>query len=753
MANNETKLRGTIKKILFPRAKTADSDFVIAVFGNDDFEVVIKGNIYGAVEKEEIIVEGEWVEDKKYGLQFKVNAWEKPIPSTKDQAYELLSSSLVKGCGSKTARLIVDTLGDGAIETILEQKEACLLPIKGISKKNAGKIVASLSENFNVQNIIKHLAQYGVTVKMAIKLHKEYGSNAVPIILRNPYELTNLSMVGFDRADIIARNMGIAEDSLYRCEAAVIHIMREQPGHCYVDKPDLIRECQALLNKRSAIEIESTLIEKAINNLSRNKLQIEEDRVYLKQLYQLEKTLAQKVAELVFAKGPVMPRSKIARELIKYQARNKIFLNEKQQEAIYKIFENNVLLLTGGPGTGKTATIKAVVEIYRQVFPDHKIALCAPTGRASQNLSKIVEIEGKTIHRLLNWGARKTEDGTETTSIERDEANPLEEDFVIVDELSMADIELASCLFRALKTGGRILLVGDADQLPSVGPGAVLRDLLKSPVPSVRLTEIYRQAKNSLIVENAHRINNGQMICTVPGRKDFVFLERSDPQDVEETILACIKRLLEIGYKKEDILVLSPMKKGVAGVLSLNEKIKSLLNPPNSRKKELVVGSKSFRVGDIIIQNQRNDVNKGLYNGNMGLVKNICVNPDDPESREEGLLCEIWGNEIFLTREDITEYDFTTGYCITTHKSQGGQAKVVIAPVITNHYIMLTRNILYTAITRAEEMMIMVGQKKALAMAVKNTTPNLRKTFLSEKIEKYLAEKQKGPLTTKIIKC
>lgn len=748
----KVRLKGTIKKILFPRAKNIESDFIIAVLGNSDFEVTVKGSIYGVNEKEEIVVEGEWVEDKKYGLQFKVTGWERPIPTTKEQALELLSSGLIKGCGPKTARLIVDTLGDGAIETILQQKEACLLPIKGIGKKNAEKIAASLLQSYNVQNIIKHLAQYGVTVKMAIKLHKEYGSNAVPIIQRNPYELTNLSMVGFDRADTIARNMGVAEDSLYRCEAAVLHLMREYDGHCYAVKADLIKDCITMLNKRSTVEIKETSVQIALLSLSKNqKIVIDEDRVYLKHIYQQEMLMAQKVAELMTAKGPVVPKNKIVQEITRYQARNRLILNAKQQEAIYKIFAHNMLILTGGPGTGKTAVIKAIAHIYKQLFPSHKIALCAPTGRAGQNLTKAAGYEGKTVHRLLNWGIRKAEDGQLLPEQqEKDELNPLEEDLVIVDEMSMADIELASSLLRAIKPGGKILLVGDPDQLPSVGPGAVLRDLLSSPVPHVKLTEIYRQAKNSLIIENAHRINRGEMIYTIPGRKDFLFLERPNPESVQKTILACVKRLLEIGYSKEDILILSPIKKGTAGVLAIDEAAKTIVNPPHPRKKELVMGSKSFRVGDIIIQNQKNSVNKGLYNGNMGVIKDICVNPHDEDSEEEGLLCEIGGNEVFLSREDITEYDFTTGYCITTHKSQGGQAKVVIAPVITSHYVMLTRNILYTAITRAEDMMIMVGQKKALAMAIKNTAPNLRRTYLKERIEKFLQDKEKKGIDSSI---
>jgi exodeoxyribonuclease V alpha subunit len=744
------KLQGTIRKILYPRVRSVDSDFMIAVLEKNGAETVIKGNIYGVKEKEEITIEGEWVNDKKHGLQIKVTAWERPIPTTKAQAIDLLSSSIIKGCGPKTAKLIVDVLGDGAVEIILRDKEKALSAIKGMGQANAQKIVDSLSENYGVQTIIKHLSQYGVTVKMAIKLHKEYNGNAVGIIKTNPYELTNLSMVGFDKADSIAKNMGVAENSMYRCEAAILHTMKEFDGHCYASTEDLTRECLALLSKRSSITLKDIDIKIALQSLAkRRKVKIDDGKVYLAKVHEQETTTAKRMAELMTAKCPVMPKSRIDQEIMRYQATNKVILNARQREAVHRIFSHNVLVLTGGPGTGKTFCVKAIIDIYKQIYPNHPIALCAPTGRASQNLSTVVGLAGKTAHRLLNWGMKETEDGVEATKDrkERNEHNPLDEKVIIVDEMSMTDIELMCGLVRAIRNGSKVLFAGDADQLPSVGAGAVLRDIINSGVPHVRLTEIYRQAKNSLIIENAHRVNQGQMVYTDPLRKDFLFLDRPNAESTLQTVLACVKRLLELGYSQEDILILSPMKKGVAGTVSTDEAVRLLVNPPHYTKKELIVGSKSFRVGDVIIQNKRNDIDRGLYNGSMGIVKDICKDPSDADS-EVGMLCEIWGKEVFLSREDITDYDYTTAYCITTHKSQGGQAKVVIAPVITNHYIMLTRNIVYTAMTRAEEMLIMIGQRKALAMAINNVRPNLRRTFLAERIKAELSaiKKSKGEI-------
>lgn len=466
-AKDKVRLKGTIRKILFPRPVTADTDFIIAILaGISDMEVTIKGAMYGIHEKDEIIVEGTWVNDKKYGLQVQVTGWERPIPTTKTQAIDLLSSSLIKGCGPKTAKLIVEALGDGAIEVILQHKEECLYSVKGISKKNAAKIVGSLSDNFNVQNIIKHLSQYGVTVKMAIKLHKVYGGNAVPIVQANPYELANLSMVGFDKADTIALNMGVTEDSPFRCQAAVLHSMRKYDGHCYTEKDELMRDSLSMLNKVSKKALQESDVDSALYYLHKaQKIVNDSGRIYLKSIYENERTTARKIADLVATKGPVVPKARIAHEIIRYQTKNQIILNTKQQEAIYKLFESNILILTGGPGTGKTAVIKAVSHIYQQLFPADKKALCAPTGRASQHLAKTSGMNAKTVHRLLNWGVKTKVDGEYSPlKAKKDELNPLEEELVIIDEWSMADIELASSLLRAIPHKGKVLFVGDPDQ-------------------------------------------------------------------------------------------------------------------------------------------------------------------------------------------------------------------------------------------------------------------------------------------------
>jgi exodeoxyribonuclease V alpha subunit len=748
------KAEGIIKKIIFPRNnQIVDNHFVVAILEKNGIEVCIVGEMYGVREKEKIMFEGEWNEDKKYGKQIKIISWDRPVPDTKEQALALLSSGLIKGCGKKTAKLIVEKLGEDTINIIQRDGEACLAGIRGIGEKTSAKIVTSLTENFAIQNIMKKLAQYGITVNMCIKLHKEFGNNAVNVIMENPYELIHLRNVGFSLADSIAKKIGIEDTSNYRCEAGIIHVLRQhgEEGHIYTEEETVLSQTITLLNNNRDNKVNNYNIRWALDSLSKKaKIKIDSDKVYLRKVYENEQLSALKIVDLLMSSGEAMSKTKIAAEIVNYQKKYQFILNSKQQEAIYKIFENNVLILTGGPGTGKTQTTKAIVEIYRKLYPNKKIALCAPTGRASQNLSEVVgikKLEGQTIHRLLNWGIRLDEDdeSQDNSKAEKNEDNPLTESFFIVDESSMINNDLLYSFIRAVREGSKVLFVGDSDQLPSVGAGAILRDLINSPVPHVKLEEIYRQAKNSRIIENAHRVNKGQMIVTDPECKDFFFISKNNSEDTVATILASVKRLLEIGYKIEDILILSPMKKGQAGTITINEQVRQLVNPANKNKKELYVGDKVFRVGDIVIQNQRNDVDRGLFNGNMGAVKDICV--EDEGSEDLGLLCLINDQEYFLSKEDITDFDFTTAYSITTHKSQGGQAKVVIMPVLTSHYIMLTRNIIYTGMTRAQEMLIMVGQKRALAIAIRNVQPNLRRTYLAERITTHYNNKQADKIT------
>jgi exodeoxyribonuclease V alpha subunit len=409
-----------------------------------------------------------------------------------------------------------------------------------------------------------------------------------------------------------------------------------------------------------------------------------------------------------------------------YQVRSKIVLAEGQREAIRKLFTENLLILTGGPGCGKTASVKAVIDVYQRLNPVASIALAAPTGRASRKLTEVTGLDAATIHRLINFRP-----GEEP---EFNESNPLEADLLIVDEISMMDIQLADLLFRAINPHQtKVLLVGDQDQLPSVNPGNVLKDMLDAGVPHVRLTEVFRQAQNSQIVTNAHRINKGESIVIDPAKQDFYFIQREKPEEIAATIRNSVVRFTQLGYTAADILVLSPMKKGPIGTEELNRVLQETLNPSAPHKEEIAVGKTVFRVGDKIIQT-KNNYAKEVFNGDIGTIDRIdyLLDKEGQVTVEKGLYCTINGQVVTYTKEELHELQLA--YSITIHKSQGGQAPIVIIPVSTSHYIMLARNLIYTGITRAESKVVLVGTKKALQIAIKNNKIVARNTRLTKRI-------------------
>jgi exodeoxyribonuclease V alpha subunit len=391
------------------------------------------------------------------------------------------------------------------------------------------------------------------------------------------------------------------------------------------------------------------------------------------------------------------------------------------------LFQYNVLILTGNPGTGKTVTTKALIDIYRQKNKNAYIGLCAPTGRAARRLAEVTGMEASTIHSMIGF-----RQGMEP---EHDRHNPLPYDFIIVDEVSMMDIQLAYYLLEAIRPGTKVLFVGDVDQLPSVNPGNFLNDVINAGIPTVKLTEIFRQAQESQIIINAHRINKGQSIIIDESKNDFYFLHKEDPKEIAQLIKKSVLRFIQLGYSIEDILVLSPMKKGPIGTQELNRMLQEAVNPPSPAKDEWKVGKTVFRQGDKVIHTKNNRI-KGLNNGEMGIVTRVGIHYDDEGMAHEALFCNFMGREVFYLKEELKELQLA--YCITIHKSQGGQAPIVIMPVSTSHYIMLARNLIYTAITRAEEKVVMIGTKKALNIAVRNNKILQRNTRLTERLIKEL---------------
>lgn len=636
----------------------------------------------------------------------------------------------MKGCGEKRAKQIVDVLGENALDIIMQEGEDCLLPIRGIGHQKASSIVTSVRSSFEVQQIMMELSKYGISTSIVVKAYKEFGSNTLDIIKRNPYQLTKLDLIGFLKADEIAKRLGIMPNSMFRIESCVDYMLKKMCfdfGHCFIPEVELIDGVLKVLNHNTDVHITRDEVEQGIFQLEENgRVIIEEGGIYPPFLYRSEKRLAQRLLRFMRSGSDNVNMAAIDAAIKDYQVRFKMVLAEGQREAIRKLFTENLLILTGGPGCGKTASVKAVIDVYQRLHSVARIALAAPTGRASRKLTEVTGLDAATIHRLINFRP-----GEEP---EFNESNPLEADLLIVDEISMMDIQLADLLFRAINPNKtKVLLVGDQDQLPSVNPGNVLKDMLDAGVPHVRLTEVFRQAQNSQIVTNAHRINKGESIVIDPAKQDFYFIQREKPEEIAATIRNSVVRFTQLGYTSADILVLSPMKKGPIGTEELNRVLQETLNPSAPHKEEIAVGKTIFRVGDKIIQT-KNNYTKEVFNGDIGTIDRIdyLLDKEGQVTEEKGLYCTINGQMVTYTKEELHELQLA--YSITIHKSQGGQAPIVIIPVSTSHYILLARNLIYTGITRAESKVVLVGTKKALQIAINNNKIVARYTRLAKRI-------------------
>ncbi|MFC2947560.1 SF1B family DNA helicase RecD2 [Virgibacillus sediminis] len=724
------KETGSITRILYQ-----NEDFLIAVLRTESEDIKIKGNIYGVEKGETVAVRGTWDNHPKYGEQFAVESWERPIPQTEEQILAFLTSSMVKGCGKKQAKAIVQQFGGKALEIISEERESCLTGIKGIGKKRAKKIVGSVISTFEVQRIVSELLVYGITANMALRAYREYGANILAILKRNPYKLTELDLVGFQKADEIARRIGIMPTSGYRIEACLQYVLQKrcmESGHTYIPKEEWLEETERALNHQSEPsemvsmdELEDSLM------CSEEKLIVNEDEcIYPKFLYQQEEKLSRKLSKMRGSRyGRGMPECD--RQMEKYQRKNQMILAEKQREAIKQLFREQILILTGGPGTGKTTVVKAMIDIYQKMYPKAAISLAAPTGRASRKLSEVAGHEASTIHRLIGYrqGERP----------EYNKDNKLPCKLLVLDEMSMVDVSLASYLFQALDPDTTVLMVGDIDQLPSVSPGNVLRDMIHAGIPTVRLTEVFRQAQESQIINNAHRINQGKSILFDKEKDDFFFLLQEDPVKIAELMVKSAKRFMEMGYSLSDILLLSPMRKGPVGTIALNEKLREALNPPSPEKNEWKVGKRLFRTGDKVIQTQTN-YDKQVFNGDMGIIQSFTSERDDNGDPVEVMKVNFDGNVVSYARNAVKELEL--GYAITIHKSQGGEAPIVIMPVTVSHYVMLARNLIYTGMTRAREKVIFIGTEKAMNIAIQNNQIAQRNSRLAERLVR-LEERQK----------
>ena len=705
-----TKLRCVVERITYQNAENGYSVMKVKVKGYDDL-VTLVGNLLEVPAGSVLLCEGEWRVDKRYGQQFKCETWEEVMPATAYGIEKYLGSGLVKGIGPKFAKLIVGHFGTDTIEVIETDIER-LYEVPGIGKKRVEKIRESWEKQKDIKNVMLFLQGFGVSTAYAAKIYRQYGKESIDKVKENPYRLADdIWGIGFKTADGIARKMGYEMNDERRLRSGLIYTLNQlaDEGHCYAEEEQLTATARQLL------EADEECIRTAMTHaIETEDLMLDGTAIYLPPFYYAECGTANRLSTLVHTKevGSIFT----ARfDLAKLQRETGIEYDEVQVEAIRQAIASKVMVLTGGPGTGKTTTTKAIIAALQSA--GMRILLAAPTGRAAKRMSEATGMEAKTIHRLLEYNPQ---DG-----YKRNDENPLEGDALIVDECSMIDIILMNNLTKALPTTMRLVLVGDIDQLPSVGAGNVLRDIIDSGViPVVRLTRIFRQAQSSRIVMSAHAINRGCFPDISNGQHtDFFFMKQEEPEKVAETIVSLVRDRLPKAYRQPtaNIQVLTPMQRGVVGAANLNMALQQALNYNTAA---LVRGGYTYKEGDRVMQ-LRNNYDKDVYNGDLGYVRSV-------DMEERTLTVDFDGQ---LVEYEVSELDeLTLAYATTIHKSQGSEYPIVVMPVLMTHYVMLQRNLIYTGITRAKKICILVGQTKALAYAIHNMKVLKRNTRLKERL-------------------
>lgn len=735
---------GRIQYVLFPRrGQTSDNNFVIAKFKDEDSNetINIKGSLLGADVNERLILHGQWVSHPRHGKQFEFNRWERPTPKTKSQIQQFLSSKFIKGCGKKRAELIVNRLGEQTLDRLMNEGAQCLKGIRGIGIKTANVIAKSVQESFEIQEIMMELMEYGLTPNIIQKIFEELGRDCVQIITRNPYKLINMGLIGFHNAEELASKMNLSSHSSHRINAGIMHFLNEacySHGHTYTDVDECVRGTLILLNRTSNIDkVQEIEVGQELNIMSAHDQIIwEGNNIFPAKLFNYEVNLAKELGYKVSRNGEAMPKTDVEKSIKEYQKEHGIVLAEKQREAIRQMFSNEILIVTGNPGTGKTTIVEAMIKIYKQKYPKGKIGLSATMGRAARKLADVTNMEAETVHMML--GMRKGQEPEYGIDLK------LPYDIIFVDEWSLADTQLAYYLFRAVSMRTKVVLIGDSDQLPSVGAGDVLQDMIDADVPHIKLTDIFRQAAGSQIITNSIRVNEGKPIEVDNSRGDFFFIEQSNPELIAKLIERSVLRFLEKGHPLEDIFVLSPQKEGVIGVNELNKRLQGVINPPSCDKIEFVYRNQVYRQGDKIMRLQKNDYDNKVLNGDIGTVIGTCpvLDEDNKETGELGLLCDFYNHEVLLTNEDLK--DFGLGYAATVHKTIGSQAPIVIVPFSMSHHRMLYRKLLYTAMSRAESIDVFIGESRALNRAIQNNVQAKRNTMLAERIKQNIQHNQYG---------
>lgn len=715
-------LRCVVERITYQNADNGYTVLKCAVKNYSDLVTVV-GTMPDTHVGSVLSLEGMWKMDAKYGRQFLVEKFEETLPATVYGIEKYLGSGLVKGVGPKFAKRIVEKFGKDTLD-IIEETPDELLKVPGIGKVRVDRIKTSWQEQKEIKNIMLFLQSHEVSTSHATKIFKTYGSESIAIVKENPYRLADdIWGIGFKTADSIAQKMGIDKGKFVRLRSGIFYTLNKlaEAGHCYATREQLIGKARELLEVEEP-ELEITLDEMIrTNDVIRDEAE-DWEVIYLPPYYFSESGCAKRLLRLMSCGKK---KSEDTEEILKkVAASSEITYDEIQWQAVKTAVSSKVMVLTGGPGTGKTTTTLGIISAYKQA--GCQIILAAPTGRAAKRMSEATGMEAKTIHRLLEY---KPPEG-----YQKNEEHPLEGDVLILDECSMIDIMLMYNLLKALPQQMSLILVGDIDQLPSVGAGNVLRDIIDSGcVPVVRLTRIFRQAQGSRIIMNAHRINRGEGIDMRGGKDaDFFFATKESNQEVVDTIVQYCKTNLPRYYHVDplqDIQVLTPMQRGECGAVNLNQVLQEAMNPS---KIFLRRGGTQYRLKDKVMQ-IRNDYDKEVFNGDIGTITKV-----DVEERELTVL--------FDEREvvyDVTELDeLTLAYAVTIHKSQGSEYPIVVMPFTMSHFVMLQRNLLYTGVTRAKKILVLVGEKKAVYYAIKNETTTGRNTCLARRLQPDSKEAQ-----------
>ena len=725
------KLTGEVIKVRYVNEENGYSVFDL---NTSDGEIKIVGIFDSVNIGESLEVEGEFTYDNKYGEQLNVSSYQKKLPSSTVEIEKYLASGIISTIGPKNASYIVKQFGKKSLDIVFDETDK-LLEVRGIGKKSIEKIKKSVEELKFSKNILFHLTGLGISLSLSKKIY-----NTLEVINENPYKLIkNVKGIGFLKADEIALKNNLDKNSPYRIESAILYVLTQKAinfGHVYYPKEKLTNEVSKLIG------VETELIEPVYMNLLLSSEVVidnsfEESNIYLDYLYVSESYIASKLAKMALNDDfkILFDIEKEIKEAIKSLS---IKLSKIQIDAIKSCFEENISIITGGPGTGKTTIINTISKIY--LDNGYNISLCAPTGRAAKRIEETTGIEAKTIHRMLGYIPSSYDD---IGHFEYNEDNPLDTDVIIIDEMSMVDVVLFEKLLRGMKDNTRLVIVGDVDQLPSVGAGNVLRDLINSKkIKYTKLVDIFRQSESSNIIVNAHKINNGQEPILNEKNSDFFFLKTETPAITRNVVVDLISKRLPNAYGydfSKDIQILTQSRKGICGVFELNRLLQDILNPKTETTDELLVGNKLFRVNDKVMQTKNNynlsffdsdgEENFGVYNGDMGHIIFI-----DKSSKK--LTVEMDDNRVIdYTLEDLDNLELA--YAITIHKSQGSEFKSVIIPMFDGYRLLQTRNLLYTAITRAKENIVLVGDKNVMNNMIRNNTINSRYSNLENRIKHF----------------